>query len=447
MNPLAELNVVAEIDAQKAIIAAAMESPLAYDLASAAGLTPDDMFGDSDRMLYAAIRDSREAGKHVDTITIASELRERKQLENVGGLAYLYSLPGFVPVCPSIRTYVQKVRDAAKKRRLINACEATAGAAYDGGNAQGHIETLKERLLQIETDSQDPPAERVLKFTDQVLGEWERMADSPEGLIGLTTGVECVDLVTTGIRPGELWLLAGRTGDGKSSVALQAAAENCRADIPVGLFSIEMSKADVLQRLWAQQGNIPFSCIRNPRGIGKDMRLRIQRAATDVAMWPLFVVEDGAITLQRLLAKARLMIRQERVRLLIVDYMQLVSVTAKEERERLTKISNALRSLAKETGVPVLAISQLSRPKDGNQNQRPNKFSLKESGSLENDAHVIVMAYRPVDQCGQPTGEDELIIAKQRHGPVSNERVYFDSKTLTFRERCQGTDARSQRDR
>jgi replicative DNA helicase len=152
----------------------------------------------------------------------------------------------------------------------------------------------------------------------------------------------------------------------------------------------------------------------------------------EVGKWPLFVVEDGSLSIQKLIAKARLLIRQEKVKLLIVDYVQLISAPARDEKERLTKVSNSLRSLAKDTGVPVVVISQLSRPKDGNQNFRPNKFHLKESGSLENDSHVIILTYRPVDECGNPTGADELIIAKQRHGPVSNERAKFDSKTLTF---------------
>jgi replicative DNA helicase len=133
-----------------------------------------------------------------------------------------------------------------------------------------------------------------------------------------------------------------------------------------------------------------------------------------------------------------LLIRQEKVRLLIVDYVQLMSAgSARDERERITKVSNGLRALAKDTGIPIVAISQLNRPRDGNPNIRPNKFSLKESGSLEQDAHVIVLTYRPVDEFGNPTEEDELIIAKQRHGPVANERVRFDSRTPTFRARLQ----------
>jgi replicative DNA helicase len=130
-----------------------------------------------------------------------------------------------------------------------------------------------------------------------------------------------------------------------------------------------------------------------------------------------------------------LLIRREKLGLLVVDYVQQISAVAPNERERITKISNQIRALAKDTGVPILAVSQLNRPKDRNPNERPNKFSMKESGSLENDANTILLIYRPVDDLGRPTGNDEIVIAKQRHGPVSNERLHFDSKTLTFHER------------
>jgi replicative DNA helicase len=154
-----------------------------------------------------------------------------------------------------------------------------------------------------------------------------------------------------------------------------------------------------------------------------------------VGLWPLFVAEDSSLSLQKLVAKARLLIRQEKLGLLIVDYMQQIDAIAPNERERLTKISNQIRALAKDTGVPVVAVSQLNRPKDRNHNERPNKFSMKESGSLENDAHTVLLIYRPMDDFGRPTGDDEIIIAKQRHGPVSNEAVRFDSRTMTFVER------------
>jgi replicative DNA helicase len=244
-----------------------------------------------------------------------------------------------------------------------------------------------------------------------------------------------LDFVTTGIRPGETWAIGGRTGDGKTSLALQIAAANSRRDIPVGYFSIEMSKSELLQRLWSHEGRIPFGAIRNPRCASADIRSRVIRAMTTVGRWPLFVAEDGSLSLQKLVAKARLLIRQEKLGLLIVDYVQLISAIAPNERERITKISSQIRALAKDTGVPVVAVSQLNRPKDRNPNERPNKFSMKESGSLENDANTILLIYRPMDDFGRPTGDDEIVIAKQRHGPVGNEKVSFDSKTMTFFER------------
>jgi replicative DNA helicase len=231
----------------------------------------------------------------------------------------------------------------------------------------------------------------VIRFSDAVYSDWERIAHGSGDVIGLTTSIDSLDLVTTGIRPGETWAIGGRTGDGKTSLALQIAAANCRRDVAVGYFSIEMSKSELLQRLWSHEGRIPFGYIRNPRCASADVRGQVQRAMATVGLWPLFVAEDSSLSLQKLVAKARLLIRQEKLGLLVVDYVQLISVTAPNERERITKISGQIRALAKDTGVPILAVSQLNRPKDRNQNERPNKFSMKESGSLENDANTILL--------------------------------------------------------
>jgi replicative DNA helicase len=427
----------ANIDAERSILGAILLDQKAYDEAAALGLTAGEMSCDSHRKIYSAMQAIAETGRPIDIVTLPEELATRRQLEAVGGHDYISGLLDGVPDRPSIRHYVKIVREKAAQRKLVHACMATIGSIDDGSSSQEAIEGLGEKLLQIQTGSDEAPAQRVVSFTDQVYNEWEKLTDGSGDLIGLSTGLDCLDVATTGIRKGELWLIGGRTGDGKTSLGLQIAAANCQKEkeIPVAMFSIEMARGDLLQRLWSHEGKIPFQYIRYPRHLEPEMRTRIKRAMGDVGQWPLFVVEDSSLSIQKLLAKARLLIRQEKVQLLIVDYVQLISAPARDEKERLTKVSNALRALAKDTGVPVVAISQLSRPKDGNPNTRPNKFHLKESGSQENDAHVIILTYRPVDQPGNPTGDDELIIAKQRHGPVSNERVYFDSKTLRFYER------------
>jgi replicative DNA helicase len=426
------------LDAERSILGAIMLDQKAHDEAAALGLTAHDMSIESNKRIYSAMQCIAEDGRPIDSVTLVAELRERRELEAVGGHEYISSLLDGVPDRPSIRYYVKIVREKAAQRKLIRACNSTIGAVIDGSSSQNTIEGLGEKILQIQTGSDDAPAQRVVSFSDEVYNEWQELADGSGDLIGLSTGLDCLDLATTGIRKGEVWLVSGRTGDGKTALALQIVAANCHKDIPVALFSIEMSRSDLLHRLWSQQGNIPFQCIRYPRGLVVVARKRIQGAMFDVGQWPLFVVEDSSLSIQKLIAKARLLIRQEKVQLLIVDYVQLISTPAKDEKERLTKISNGLRALAKDTRVPIVAISQLARPRDGNPNARPNKFHLKESGSLENDAHTIILTYRPVDECGNPTGEDELIIGKQRHGPVGNERVCFNSKTLTFDARhCQ----------
>ena len=423
------------VEAERSVLGGILLDPKAYDEAADLGLSASDFLLDSHRRIYSRMVELAESSRPIDTITLIEELDRHKELGPVGDVAYVSSLPDGVPDRPSIKHYVKIVREKADLRKLIHSCTSVIGAASDGSSSRECIADLSERLLQIQTGSDDAPAERVLKFSDAVYREWEQLADGSDAVIGLTTGIDRVDLATTGIRPGETWAIGGRTGDGKTSLALQIAAANCRRDVPVGYFSIEMGKSELLQRLWAHEGKISFGYIRNPRWGTAEMRSQVERAMVTVGRWPLFVAEDGSLSLPKLVAKARLLIRQEKLELLVVDYVQLISAVAPNERERITKISNQIRALAKDTGVPIVAVSQLNRPKDRGVNERPNKFSMKESGSLENDANTILLIYRPMDDRGRPTGDDEIVIAKQRHGPVGNEAVFFDGRTMTFFER------------
>lgn len=430
-------------EAERSILGAILLSPIAYDEAVTVGLEIGDFSLSSHRTIFSIIAEQHEAGHDVDLVSICDVLRTRKKLESVGEAGYLSSLFDVVPDQPyrpaTIRTHVRIVREKAKLRAIVHACNAASAQASEGTTpARECAAALGDTLLQVQADAPGDPAQHVAKFTDATIREWEKLADSDRDLIGLATGLEVLDSRTTGIRPGELWLVAGRTGDGKTALGLEMVAANCRENIPVGIFSFEMGKQDVLQRLWSQQSGVPFRQIRNPRNIPCELRQRVQKAACEIGQWPLFICDDGALTVAQLQAKARILVRREKVELLLVDYVQLVNAPARDERERITKVSNALRALAKDTGVPIVAISQLSRPRDGNPNMRPNRFALKESGSLENDAHVIVLIYRPMDSSGQYVGEDELILAKQRSGPVGIAPIAFLDTTLTFKPRYMG---------
>jgi len=308
---------------------------------------------------------------------------------------------------------------------LTRACESAAmGMSVDMTSADA-MSYLTDTILQVQTGSDEPPARRTLEFSDETFDAWLKIAEGDSDLIGLSTGTACVDQATTGIWDGEFWVYAGRTGDGKTNLALQTVASNCREEKAVAMFSIEMSKESLLHRLWAGEGQVNFNHIRFPRRLTPDVRMRVERAMTEVSKWPLHIVEQGGIGLSRLTAKASLLIRRENVRLIVVDYIQLITTNGANERERISKISRTLASFAKDTGVPVIAISQLARPRDGNENFRPRIFNLKESGSIENDANVVLLIYRPVDDRKMKTGEDELIIDKQRSGVTSIESVAF----------------------
>jgi len=423
--------------AERSILGAVLLEPKTYDECVSAGLAAEDFGSDAHRKIFRTIQKLAESAQPIDIVTVPEHLQARHELDSVGGYEFVSSLLDGVPDRPSVIHYVRMVREAANRRRLVAACDVTVGAISDNTPFDEAASALQESVLQIQTGSEDAPSQRVVSFTDQVFREWEEIANGTHD-VGLTTSLDCLDLTTGGIRRGDLIYVGGYTGSGKTALALQIAAANCRRDISVAMFSIEMARGDLLHRLWSQEGRIPFHRIRYPRHLDQDTRKRIERAMCAVGHWPLFIVEDASVSLQKLVAKSRLLIRQEKIQLIIVDYAQLISAApVSDERQRLTRISNTLRVLAKDTGTPVLAISQLSRPRDGNPNIRPNKFSLKESGSQENDAHVILLTYRPVDEFGLCTGKDEIIVAKQRSGPVGNERVYFDANTLTFHERTE----------
>jgi replicative DNA helicase len=311
----------ANIDAERSILGAILLDKKAYDEAAALGLTASDFSLDSHRRIYSRMIELAESSRPIDLITLIEELKRHKELEAIGDVGYVSGLMDGVPDRPSIRHYIKIVREKAAQRKLVHACNATIGAIAGGSSSQEAIEGLGENILQIQTGSDDAPAQRVVSFTDQVYNEWEKLADGSGDLIGLSTSLDCLDLATTGIRRGELWLIGGRTGDGKTGLSLQIAAANCRKEIPVGMFSIEMAKGDLLQRLWAHEGKIPFQCIRYPRRLEPEMRKHIHCAMGDVEQWPMFVVEDSSISIQKLVAKARLLIRQEKVQLLIVDYV------------------------------------------------------------------------------------------------------------------------------
>src|SRR3989442_571618 len=234
------------VDAEKAILGAILLNLQAYDEAATHGIVAEDFSLDSHRKIFRNMAGLAETGSAIDPITVINSLNSHKELSAVGDAGYVSSLVDGVPERPSIKHYVRIVKEKAAQRKLIHACNSVVGGVSEEMSSADAIGYLTDQMLQIQTGSDDAPAQRVISCSDQVYHEWEQQERGSDELIGLTTGVELLDIATTGICPGELWGYGGRTGDGKSSLALQTVSSNCRKEIPVGLFTIEMPTGDVL---------------------------------------------------------------------------------------------------------------------------------------------------------------------------------------------------------
>jgi replicative DNA helicase len=420
------------VDAERAILGAILLENLCYDQA-ASQLEPQDFTLDSHRRLWVRMIELAETGKPIDFVTLTEQLGLHKEIESVGGVAYVTNLTDGLPRVKNIGQYVRIVKEKATLRQIIHLAEGAKESAYEQDSPASQIMgTLQENILTLLGNDRKGAAAKVAEFSQETWDKLIERRESPNRLVGLSTGLDRLDERTTGIRAGEFWTIGGRTGDGKTSLALQIAAANASQGIPVGFFSLEMDRDSLLERLWSGHGEIRFRFIRNPKMLSHEDGARLARAREEVDAWPLFIEDNPAYTISEIEARSRLMIRQRGIKLVLVDYLQIVDAPGKEERLRLTRVSKGLRMLAKSEDIAVVGLSQMPRPLHQNLNKRPTKFDLKESGSLENDSHTVLLIYRPVDGQDQYTREDEIIIGKQRSGETGIENVIYRGKHMRF---------------
>jgi replicative DNA helicase len=407
-------------------------------------LRPEDFSAERERIIYAHCWDLWDSSQPIDEMTLAHSMTAPGELQKVGGVAYLSELAD-LPKRSSITRYIDLILDRAKRRKVLSICELGESTARDLAETD-YLGELRDRLLELDAAYEKPTIQHVRQFSDAALLELEAERNRERDLPGLTFTIRELDVATTGIRDGQLVILGGRSGEGKSAFAMQIALKNAIDGVPVGIFSLELTREQILHRMWAQYSHfwlasnglrihepVAFQKIRDPKVLTDAEWTVLTKFKTEVDDLPIYIDATSSLSIRQLVARAQLMVRRHRVGLIVVDYLQIVDAPGDNERERLTKISNALRALAKE-GVPVLALSQLSRPKDPN--ARPNKYSLKESGSLEADAHLVLLIYRPTDEeGGSQSADGEILIAKQRSGPVGSEPVKFESTMLVFTER------------
>jgi replicative DNA helicase len=425
------------LEAEESVLGAMMLSPGAIGAVSEI-LDAGDFYRESHAKIYRAALALYAKGEPVDAITLTDELEERSQLDDVGGRVRLHELAALVPASANAAHYARIVHETATLRGLIRAGGEIARLGWE---RPGEAGDLVDQAEQIVFDLSQQRVTGEFTHIDQLLKEsFERITALYEAGVDVTgtgSGYRDLDRLTSGFQPGNLIIVAARPSMGKSALALCMAANIAvRDSVPVGLFTLEMSKAEVTQRLMCSEAKVESQRLRNGK-LAPDDWPRLTKACDKLAKAPIYVDDTGSINMMEVRSKSRrLKSRHPDLGLIIVDYLQLMSsATSAENRvQEVSQISRALKILARDLEVPIIALSQLSRAVEQRTDKRPILSDLRESGSIEQDADVVAFIYRDeyYNEDSDQQGLAEVIVAKHRNGPTDHIKLSFLKRYAKF---------------
>ena len=393
-------------------------------------LIADDFYRGAHRTMYEAIHHLYDRGEPVDSVTLADELERRGQLEDVGGAVGIADLVERVPTAANALYYARIVADHALRRRLITAGTEITRLGFDAPNgpdeAVDRAESLIYQVAQRNISSEFTPMKDLLSQSFEMI---EKLHENNSAITGLATGLHDLDELTAGLQPSNLIILAARPAMGKSTLVMNIASHVAvELRKPVVIFSLEMSKMELVQRVLAAEARVDSERLRTGRLHDTDWP-KLSQAMGRLAEAPLFIDDTPGITLMEIRSKARRLKQKHGLDLLIVDYLQLMQSHRRVENrvQEVSELSRGMKILAKELDVPVIALSQLSRRPEDRTDRRPHLADLRESGSIEQDADLVAFIYRDevYDPDSPAKGEAELILAKHRNGPLKTVRLSF----------------------
>jgi replicative DNA helicase len=376
----------------------------------------------------------------IDVMTLSEELRKSGDLDSAGGLAFLTELVDSVPSAANIEHYARIVLDKYILRQLISASSDIARECYRAEHDAGSIlDEAEQKIFRVSESRISQGFSHIKDILKERFEEIQRVHESRESVTGLSTGFIDLDKYTAGLHPGDLVIIAGRPSMGKTSFALNI-AQHVGLDMkrPAAIFSLEMSKELLVQRLLCSEAQVDAQKVRRGFTSAKDIE-RLTSAAGLLSEAPLFIDDTPAITTLDIRARARRLKVERDISLIIVDYLQLARTSERIEnrQQEISSISRSMKALAKELGVPVVALSQLSRAVEARGgDKRPVLSDLRESGAIEQDADLVLFLYRPeFYDPGDPEkeGKAELIIGKQRNGPTGTVNLMFEKQYTRFR--------------
>lgn len=400
-------------------------------------LRPEDFYREAHRVIFEVVAHLANVGEPVDIITVSEELKQRNMLDKIGGIGYLTSLANTVPTAANIEYYAKIVAEKSLLRSIINVATHIVGMGYEGSEEVDVI--LDQAEKQIFEISQKRNVKGFVSLKSILMDTFERIAqihDSKGGVTGIDTGFNDLNRMTAGLQPSDLIILAARPSMGKTTFALNI-ARNCavRNKIPVIVFSLEMSMEQLALKLLCSEAGVDNQRIRTGTLTDQDWP-RLGNAIGALSETPIFIDDTAGISVLEIRAKARRIKAEHGLGLILIDYLQLMQSRGRTEnrQQEVSEISRSLKALARELYVPIISLSQLSRAVEQRTDKRPNLSDLRESGSLEQDADMVAFLYRE-DYYNPETdrkGITELIVSKQRNGPVGTLELLFQKEYSKF---------------
>ena len=400
---------------------------------------PDDFYKDSHKVIFEALIDLFERSEPQDLLTLSNHLSDLNRLDGIGGISYLTSLTSIVPVTANIASYAKIIRQKSILRQLIQVNTDIASRCFE---EQGDIDTLVDQAEQAIFDIAGAKSSQhfiaVKHIVPKAFETVENLFKRKEMITGVPTGYYDIDRMTAGLQPSDLVILAARPSMGKTAFAMNIAQHAAMIEkVGVAIFSLEMSKEQLVMRLLSSVGKIDSQRIRTGKLQNEDWP-KLTRAVGMLSEAPIYIDDTPAISVLEMRAKVRRLAAQHEIGMIVVDYLQLMQGRGNTENrtQEISDISRSLKALAKEHRIPVLALSQLNRGLEGRTDKRPMMADLRESGAIEQDADVICFIYRDEvynkAEDNPNRGTAEIIIGKQRNGPTGMVKLTFLKEFTMF---------------